>query len=227
MSGLMESSNVESYSTLKTVISHYLTKSFTGLSEQEADFMSDIATQDFLNYIAVEKDILYDSDSSLRVLSYISNLMEEKPLDLDKILSEWLEVWIIKWKQRVKLVMGEDSQDAKAMKNLEDKVTPIMNKLGDEVQAFRKFTIGSLIASREVCFTNLMADMVVKEILFKIASSQNIAEAQDFVRTNPVFILNEIVKRVKELSRFKGNLIVVKINPAFFQDVRGEIVEWW
>lgn len=223
----MESSNVESYSTLKTVISHYLTKSFTGLSEQEADFMSDIATQDFLNYIAVEKDILYDSDSSLRVLSYISNLMEEKPLDLDKILSEWLEVWIIKWKQRVKLVMGEDSQDAKAMKNLEDKVTPIMNKLGDEVQAFRKFTIGSLIASREVCFTNLMADMVVKEILFKIASSQNIAEAQDFVRTNPVFILNEIVKRVKELSRFKGNLIVVKINPAFFQDVRGEIVEWW
>jgi len=66
-----------------------------------------------------------------------------------------------------------------------------------------------------------MAEMVVKEIFFKIASSQRDDEAVNFIKSNPVFVINEVVKRVKELGQFRGNLVVVRINPAFFPGCPG------
>ncbi|MGC8836655.1 MAG: hypothetical protein ACP5PL_06915 [Infirmifilum sp.] len=216
-----------SYSTLKSIISHYLLNVFSELSQQEADFMSDVATQDFINYVSVMNDFLHDSDFSIKALNYISRLADQNPLEIDKILRDWIEVWVLKWKQRVKLVMGDDEANNKAYQELEDKVSPLLSTLGGDLITFRKFAIGSLISSGEVCFTNLMADMIIKEVLFKVASSQNSEEVLRFVKSNPIFIVNEIIKKVKELSRFKGNLVVVRINPAFFQEMQGEAIEWW
>lgn len=224
---VMEEDRVMSHSTLKSIISHYLSKIFPDISQQEADFMSDVAVEDFINYVSVQNNFLYDNDFSIKTLNYITFLAKEDPFKMDKILSEWLEVWILKWKQRVKLVMSDDPESTKSIKTLEDKVSPLVNNLGEDLVYFKKFAIGSLVMQGEVCFTNLMADMVVKEVLFKVASSQNTDEALKFVRANPLFIINELVKRVKEVSRFKGNLVVVRINPAFFQETRGDVVEWW
>lgn len=214
------------YSTLKSVVSRYLERSFSELSPVEADFMSDVATQDLTNYIAVRYDLLYEPDFPSRATDFALKLAEEKPLEFDSIVSEWLDFWVIKWKQRVKLVMGEDAETTEAIKRSEEVVGPLINALGEEVEYYRRFTVGSLVRLGEVCFTNLMADMVTKEVLYKIALGQRTEDAARFIKSNPAFVLSEIVKRTREVSRFKGSLVVVRVNPAFFQGVIGDTVEW-
>ncbi len=226
MPAVMEWMSPAAYSTLKSIVSHYITRSFSDLTQQEVEFMSDVATQDLINYLAVKYDFLYDPDYAYKSLVLASKLAEEKPLEFDSILSDWIEIWSLKWRQRVKLVMSDDPENIKAVQRLEDKVSPILNSLGDEAITLRKFAIGSLIKSGEVCFTNLMSDMVLKEVIYKIAINQPADESVKFVRSNPVFVVNELVRRVREISQFKGNLIVVRVNPSFFQEARGELVEW-
>jgi len=223
----MEWKESNAYSTLKSIVSHYIARYFSDLTQQEVEFMSDVATQDLVNYLAVKFDFIGDPDYSYKSLALASKLAEENPLEFDSLVNEWAEIWVLKWRQRVKLVMSDDPENTKAVQRLEEKVGPILDVLGDEATEFKKFAIGSLIRTGEVCFTNLMAEMVVKEIFFKIASSQRGDEAVNFIKSNPVFVINEVVKRVKELGQFRGNLVVVRINPAFFQDARGEAVEWW
>ncbi|QOJ78499.1 hypothetical protein IG193_07015 [Infirmifilum lucidum] len=222
----MEWKNSAAYSTLRSIVSHYIARSFTGLTQQEVEFMSDVATQDLINYLAVKYDFLYDPDYAYKSLVLASKLAEENPLEFDSTLSDWVEVWALKWRQRVKLVMSDDPENVKAVQRLEDKVSPILDSLSDEAMTLKKFAVGSLIRLGEVCFTNLMADMALKEVIYKVAINQSVDESVKFISSNPLFVVNELIRRVKEISQFKGNLVVVRVNPSFFQEARGEVVEW-
>jgi len=139
----MEWKESNAYSTLKSIVSHYIARYFSDLTQQEVEFMSDVATQDLANYLAVKFDFIGDPDYSYKSLALASKLAEENPLEFDSLVNEWAEIWVLKWRQRVKLVMSDDPENTKAVQRLEEKVGPILSVLGDEATDFKKFAIGS------------------------------------------------------------------------------------
>jgi len=211
---------------LKLVIQRYLPRFFYNLTQQELDFMGDVAREDLANYAAYIKGVITEPTYREVALSYLSSLAEDDPLAFDRMLSSWMEVWSIKWGQRVKLVLSEDQREEDVLQAVEKKASKLAPLLGDLYPQLTRFAIGSLIGNGEVCFTNLLADTVVKEVLAKLVSSMSVEKAANFAKSNPVFLLSEIVQRAKALARYKGNLVVLKVNPSFFQEVREEIHEW-
>ena len=211
---------------LKLVIQRYLPRFFYDLTRQELDFMGDVAKEDLVNYAAYTKGVLTEPMYREVALGYLSTLAEENPLAFDKVLASWMEVWSIKWGQRVKLVLSEDQREEDATRAVEEKASKLIPLLGGLYPQLTRFAVGSLISNGEVCFTDLLANTVVKEILAKLVSSMSIEEAASFARSNPVFLLSEIVQRARALARYKGNLVVLKVNPSFFQEARGEVHEW-
>ena len=208
------------------LVNRYLRKKFEGLSKVELDFMSEVARADFLNYVMTQEDFLYEDNAERLALDAIIYYIEEEPFRIDALLSEWLDVWSWKWKQRVKLVLKEDPNLAKAEEMFNQRLGPVIPKVKN-YEWFRKFAIGSLINIKEVCFTNLLSDSIVKGVLFKIAKSLPPEKTVQVIEKNPLFVLGEIVNRVKELKTFKGNLVVVRLNSSFFKDNKESLVEWW
>lgn len=201
----------------------YLYRSFGNLSEQEAEYMLEVAYADFLNYIAVERDVIFEEGYEDAVLTILRDMYLNNEMELDKTLSEWFEVWAWKWRQRVKLALKEE-EESKLASEVENKVQALLPKVSKLYEWAKRYAIGSLVRHGEVCFTNLLAETVVKEVFFKVASSEEPEKAAKFLSENPAFVISEITKRVKELSAFKGNLVVVRLNPLFFESQRGENV---
>ena len=206
---------------IKSILKSSLYKYFTDLSEQEAEYLFSIAYSDFINYVAVTRDFIFDENYEEETLVAIQYIYHNQPLVLNDMLSEWLEVWSLKWKQRVKLAVKED-ESSKINEEVEKKVQGVLPSIPELYEWFKRYAIGSLIRHGEVCFTGLLAETVVKEIIVKMLFSQDPAKALRFLKENPAFVLNEITKKVKELSAYRGNLVIVRLNPLFFESQRGE-----
>ncbi len=194
---------------------------FPDLSRGELDFMVQVAASDFRNYIMVVEDILYEEGAEGRALARITHYGEEEPEYLALLLSDWLDVWEWKWRQRVKL-------DIDGGKNAEDElgkaVAPAAKKLKD-YDWFRKFALGSLVKAGEVCFTDTLADSAVKAALYDIVRGTSPERAAEIIERNPMVLVEGIVRKVRMFQRFKGGLVVVRLNPQFFK--QSSMAEWW
>ncbi|MEM0092813.1 MAG: hypothetical protein QXT33_01515 [Thermofilum sp.] len=211
---------------LKAVLRRYLLRQFPDLTSQELDFMVGVALEDLLNYVAFSGNYIYEASYRERAVEQLAGLAESDPIGFDRLVTEHMEVWSIKWNQRVKLVLGKDAQDSRGSENLERKVGQLIPLLKDLYSWLQRFAVGSLISNGEVCFTNLIAETVVKEVLYKLVSSMSIQEAAKFVAENPAFLISEIVQRARGAARYRGNLVIVRVNPSFFEENRGEVIEW-
>ncbi|RLE61461.1 MAG: hypothetical protein DRJ35_00535 [Thermoprotei archaeon] len=208
------------------LINRNIQKKFDNLSKTELEFMSEVARADFINFVMVEEGFLYEENGEELAFDAIIYYIEEEPLRIDALLSEWIDVWSWKWKQRVKLVLQDDPSMVKAEQLLNQKLSPVIPRIKN-YNWFRRFTLGSLINVNEVCFTNLLSDSIVKGALFKVAKTLPPDKVVEIIEKNPMFVIEEIVSRVKELKAFKGNLVVVRLNPKFFEERRERLVEWW
>lgn len=210
---------------LKTMLRRYLLRQFPDLTHQELDFMVGVAFEDLVNYTAFTGNYIYEADYREKAVKWLNDLAENDPLRFDKLVTEHMEIWSIKWNQRVKLVLANDAQDSREEK-AEKKVAQLIPIIKDIYNWLLRFAVGSLIGNGEVCFTGLIAETVVKEILYRLVSSMQLQEAAKFVEENPAFLMSEIVRRARGTARLKGNLVVVRVNPSFFEENRGEVIEW-
>lgn len=220
------SRGIEREAFLKVVLRRYLLRQFPDLTSQELDFMVGVALEDLVNYTAYLGSYIYEAGYRERAIEQLAELAESDPISFDKLVTDHMEVWSIKWNQRVKLVLGRDGQDPHVNGNLEKKVEQLIPLLKDLHSWMQRFAVGSLISNGEVCFTNLIAETIVKEVLYKLVSSMSIQEAAKFISENPAFLMSEIVQRSRGAARYRGNLVVVRVNPSFFEENRGEAIEW-
>ncbi|MCS7104409.1 MAG: hypothetical protein NZ954_02430 [Thermofilaceae archaeon] len=202
---------------LRTLLSKKISWEFGRVSRAEESFMTSVSARDFLNYVKVEQGFLYDNQApEERAIYYIEDLIERKPFLLSSILDDWFTVWAMKWKQRVKLASDKDV-DEELVKRIEQE-TKLFIGLPVFEEA-KRFALGSLVKNGEVCFTDTLSEVVVKNTLFSMVvragSSEDVRKTLD---RNPIFLLNEISKRVKMLSKFKGPLVALKFERVIFSE---------
>lgn len=211
---------------LTVVLSRILSKKFMIVNRSEREIMSAVASEDFINYYSVLLGIEEFEDAEELAYKYIENMFERSPTEIIAEIDKWIDVWMWKWKQRVKLAMK--NEENKSVSKVDIAVNNILLRIKG-LKEIKRFAIGSLIRNNEVCFTNLLADNIVKSIIYKFALHiRDEKKVSEILNRNKHIFVNEIVSRVKSLKKFKGQLVIINVSGYVFNEGNNRSLrEWW
>jgi len=172
--------------------------------------MYKVAIEDFINYLSVKwrlsiEDVRYKFELEL----------EDRGLDLKEEVDAWINLWLTSWKKRVKLVFTDEefNRYSKTVTQLirKDKTQRKYRNISlQRIKQFKWATIECLVHNGELCFTNVLAEEIIKQRLSVYKKSLNDAKGK-------LDALCFIMKRVRSLSRISGPLIFLKVNKSLFR----------
>ena len=172
------------------------------------------AYEDLLNYLKTVWNISsFKYKVEYEIAEKIRKFYTENPEELLDFLDIWTGIWLKKWNERVKLLIGNDDRKwRKINKNL-TAGEPLWFQLRSR-EEFKDYVIKSLIKNGEICGTSILAENLIKMEL-GASFEKNKSKLND--RENLLNLLNNTLRRARELSRSKGPLIFMRIDKRFFQ----------
>lgn len=170
-----------------------------------------IACQDLTNYLKVHWNLVGKEANECELVEKLEKFFNENQSELDEFLGIWTKIWFKKWKERVKLLIGnENSKRWDKVTKVLNNAEPLWGKLPNrqEMQEILTFT---LIKNGEVCGTSILAENLLKmEIGEKKKEPTN---TQEYA----VNVVNNALRKARELAHSKGPLIYVKIDKGYYQ----------
>jgi hypothetical protein len=170
-----------------------------------------IACQDLINYLKVHWDLVGKEANECDIVERLENFFNENPNELEEFLDVWTGMWFKKWKERVKLLIGNENSKRwdKATKVLNN-AEPLWRKLANR-QEMQEVVTSTLIKNGEICGTSILAENLLKMELGE--------KSKDFVNEErqTLNVVNSTLRKARELARSKGPLIYVKIDKGYYQ----------
>jgi hypothetical protein len=82
-----------------------------------------VACQDFTNYLKYHWNLIGKEASQCELVEKLEKLFKENPAELEEFLTVWTGIWLKKWKERVKLLIGDQNANKwnKVSKNIRKK----------------------------------------------------------------------------------------------------------
>ena len=119
-------------------------------------------------------------------------------------------MWLKKWKQRVKIVLGNQTQDAitPAFKGVT--VADCPTQVLDHKQEMIEMIVSTLIKNAEICGTEILAENMLKAEVGKIKNPDVNSKAQTLA------ILTTTLKRARDTAKNVGPLIFVKVDKGYY-----------
>jgi hypothetical protein len=170
-----------------------------------------IACQDLTNYLKVHWNLVGKEASECELVERLEKFFNENQAELDEFLGIWTRTWFRKWKERVKLLIGNENSKKwdKATKVLNN-AEPLWGKLSNR-QEMQEMLTSTLIKNGELCGTSILAENLLKmEIGEKRKEPFN---TQEYV----INVVNNSLRKARELAHSKGPLIYVKIDKGYYQ----------
>jgi hypothetical protein len=169
-----------------------------------------VACQDFTNYLKFHWNLIGKESSQCEVTERLEQLFREDEAELDAFLTVWTGIWFKKWKERVKLLIGNQNANrwnktSKALNNAE----PIWRQIQHK-QELQEVVIATLLKNGEICGTEILSENLLKMEL----CDRNCKCISDLERD--VAIVNSALRKAREMSQSKGPLIFVKIDKGYF-----------
>ena len=169
-----------------------------------------VACQDFTNYLKFHWNLMGKEANQCELVEKLENLFKEDSLELEAFLTIWIGIWFKKWKERVKLLIGDQNANrwnkiSKTINNAE----PIWKKI-EHKQELQEIVITTLVKNGEICGTEILSENLLKMELGE-------KRVQDVSDKERVFIvLNEALRKAREMAQSKGPLIFVKIDKCYY-----------
>ena len=169
-----------------------------------------VACQDFTNFLKFHWELMGKEASQCELVERLDRIFKEDSMELDAFLTVWIGIWFKKWKERVKLLIGEQNASrwnkvSKTLTNAEHLWRKIENK-----QELQELVISTLVKNGEICGTEILS-----ENLLKMGLGEN--TVQNLNERDRVFtIVNEALRKAREMAQSKGPLIFVKIDKGYY-----------
>ena len=169
-----------------------------------------VACQDFTNFLKFHWNLIGKEASQCELVEKLEKLFKEEPAELEEFLTVWTGIWLKKWKQRVKLLIGQQNADKwrKASKNLRN-AEPLWNKI-ERKQEIQEIVISSLIKNGEICGTEILAENLLKMEL----GEKRVKHLKDKERVFTV--VNNALRKARGMAQSQGPLIFVKIDKGYY-----------
>ena len=169
-----------------------------------------VACQDFTNYLKFHWNLIGKEANQCELAEKIDNLYKENLSELDAFLTIWTGIWFKKWKERVKLLIGNQNANkwSKMSKTLQD-AEPLWRKI-EHKQELLEIVEATLIKNGEICGTEILSENLVKVEL----GERNLKDASD--KERELNTLNNTLRRAREMAQSKGPLIFVKVDKGYY-----------
>lgn len=185
------------------------------IDESEQDFLTGYAYQD-LRYYLMYRFGLINMDSNEASLELCKKVLSNEALVMGMV-DEWFSWWIIKWRQRVRLVFNEgeqrEVQNLSEMVSLDEVMKKIPKKLLDRLR--REITV-ELIKQNEVCSLDIISDFVLKTVLNEMISEFGKDNTLRMLATDITNVKLRMLRKIMEIKNSNQPLVIlkVKISPS-------------
>ena len=170
-----------------------------------------IACQDLTNNLKVHWDFIGKEANDCDIVEKLEKIFNETPTELSEFLDVWAGIWLKKWAERVKLLIGnENSKKWNRTTRVLNNGEVMWGKLAKR-QAKEEAIISTLVRNGEVCGTSILAENLLKMELGEDEKEYNSEEEQI------VNVINNTLRKARELTQSKGPLIFVKVDKGYYQ----------
>lgn len=170
-----------------------------------------IACQDLMNYLRVHWNLIRKDADQCDVVDRLEKFFEENPDELQEFITVWSGIWLKKWGERVKLLIGnENSKKWNNVTKILNNADPIWARLSNRSQMV-DIVISTLIRNGEICGTSILAENLLKMELGD--------EKRNYVneKEQTLNVVNNALKKARDLTQSKGPLIFVKVDKGYYQ----------
>lgn len=173
-----------------------------------------VASQDFTNYLKCQWNLMGKEESNFELAERIEQYYMKELAEFESFVAVWVGMWLRKWKQRVKLFIGEQAQNQE-----QDRASKNAKAIADAEPLWRRLegkreiidiVVASLIKNAEICGTEMLAENLLKTELAKKAD-QDIDSIEQMLT-----VLNNALCRARELAQNSGPLIFVKVDKGYY-----------
>jgi hypothetical protein len=172
-----------------------------------------VACQDFTNFLKFHWDLIGKEASQCELVEKLEKLFKENPGELEEFLTVWVGIWLRKWKQRVKLLIGRQNANKwnKVSKTLSH-AEPLWKKV-ERKQELQEVVVATLIRNGEICGTEILSENLLKMEL----GEKRVRHLKDKERIFTV--VNNSLRKAREMAQSRGPLIFVKIDKGYYGSV--------
>ena len=169
-----------------------------------------VACQDFTNYLKFHWGLIGKEASQCELVEKLETLFKEDPSELEEFLTVWLGMWFKKWKERVKLLIGDQNANkwnkvSKTLSNAE----PLWRKI-EHKQEILEVVVATLIKNGEICGTEILSENLLKMELGE-KRVQLLGDKEQICT-----ILNNALRKGRDMAQSRGPLIFVKIDKGYY-----------
>jgi hypothetical protein len=171
-----------------------------------------IACEDLVNFLKVHWELVGQQDGDYDFIDKVHKYFEENSEEFSQFVSIWAGLWIKKWNERVKLLIGSDatprwSKVNKQLRNAE----PLWRQIKRRGE-MKDILVESLVKNGEICGTSIMAENLLKLELGAHEEKQHWTSEQERLLN----LVNVTLRKARQLSYSKGPLIFVRIDKKYF-----------
>jgi hypothetical protein len=169
-----------------------------------------VACQDFTNYLKFQWELIGKEANNFELVEKMETFFKENPQELEAFLTVWVGIWLKKWKERVKLLIGTQNQNKwnKVAKTLAT-AEPLWRNLQHK-QEIMEIVVATLIKNGEICGTEILSENLLKlELGEKVNQSPNEKE-------QVLTVVNNALRKAREMAQSRGPLIFVKIDKGYY-----------
>ena len=169
-----------------------------------------VACEDITNYLKFHWNLIGKTANQCELVERLEQLFKENPRELEEFLSVWTGMWFKKWKERVKLLIGEQHANKwhRASKTLSN-AEPLWKNLAQK-QELREIVAATFIKNGEICGTEILSENLLKMELGE-KRAQCLSDKQ-----RVFFILNNALRKARDIAQSKGPLIFVKVDKGYY-----------
>lgn len=171
-----------------------------------------IACQDLTNYLKVHWELVGKEANDCDIVEKLEKIFNETPTELSEFLDVWAGIWLKKWAERVKLLIGnENSKKWNRTTRILSNGEAIWGKLSQR-QEMEEVVISTLVRNGEICGTSILAENLLKMELGEDEKEYRSDEEQ------MVNVVSNTLRKARELTQSKGPIIFVKVDKGYYQN---------
>ncbi len=171
-----------------------------------------IACQDFTNYLKVYWNLVGKETNEFELVDKLEEFYQKEPKELEEFIDLWTGVWLKKWGERVKLLIGnEEAQKWNKATKILNNAEPVWVRLTNR-REMQEVVISTLIRNGEICGTSILAENLLKMELGENKRKYTSDHEQ------VLNVVNNTLRKARELTRSKGPLIFVRIDKGYYNN---------
>jgi len=169
-----------------------------------------VACEDFTNYAKFHWGLMGKETCQLELTEKLEQFFKENRGELEEFLNVWIGVWFKKWKERVKLLIGEESaQKWSKISKVINNAEPHWRKL-ERKQEIKELIVFTLIKNGEICGTEILSENLLKMEL----GEKRVQYLSD--RERVLVAVNNALRKGRDMAQSRGPLIFVKIDKGYY-----------